>query len=249
MKKGFMHRLYSIIDNSDLVIEVVDARFPEKTRNKRIEKTVKAKGKELLIVLNKSDLVSKNTSKKVKKEIVKEFSCVFVSSAQKTGFSKLREMIAIKLKQGNIVGVIGYPNTGKSSVINILSGKKIRTSITAGYTRGEQIINAGKFKLIDSPGVIPIEEWNEEELVLIGAKNPSRLKYPEDTAIKLIELLKEKNPKELEKLGVKNLNAEAEEILEEIALKRKRLRKKGLPDTDSVSKQLLLEWQKGKIRV
>ena len=150
-------------------------------------------------------------------------------------------------KTGNTVGVIGYPNTGKSSVINKLSGKKIRTSITAGFTRGQQIINAGKFKLIDSPGIIPLEERDANELVLIGAKNPSQLKYPEEAAIKLIELLKEKNPKALTELGAKS--NDPDEILEEIAIQKKRLMKKGLPDTNAIAKQLLLDWQKGKIKI
>lgn len=248
MKKGFLNRVYSVIENSDLVIEVIDSRFPEKTRNRKIEEFIKRKGKELILVLNKSDLVSKRNSEKIKKEFRKEFPCVFVSSIRKHGMKKLRELILIKIKnQGNTVGVIGYPNTGKSAVINALSKKKIRTSITAGFTRGEQIINAGKFKLIDSPGIIPLEERDENTLALVGAKNPFHLKYPEEAAEKLIELLKEKNPEKLKKLGGKSKTAE--KILEEIALKRKRLMKKGLPDVNSVSKQLLLEFQKGKIKV
>ncbi len=249
MKKGFFDRVYSIIENSDVLIEVVDSRFPEKTRNKKIENFIKRKGKELILILNKSDLISKRNADKTKKEIQKEFPCVFVSSTEKKGTSRLRELISIKIKgKGNTIGLIGYPNTGKSSIINVLSGKKIKTSITAGFTRGQQIINAGKFKLIDSPGVIPYEERNENELVLIGAKNPSKLKYPEDAALKLIEMLKEKNPKELEKLGAQE-KKDSEKILEEIALKRKRLMKKGLPDINSVSRQLLLEFQKGKIKI
>ena len=75
-----------------------------------------------------------------------------------------------------------------------------------------------------------------------------QLKYPEEAAIKLIELLKEKNPKELERLGAKE-KIDSEKILEEIAVKRNRLMKKGIPDINSVSKQLLLELHKGKIKI
>ncbi len=246
MRKGFFDRVYSVIHNSDILIEVVDARFADKTRNKKIEEYIKRKGKELIIVLNKADLISKNTAKKTKKEI-KE-TCIFISSTEKQGMTRLRELIAIKIKKaGNTIGVIGYPNTGKSSIINSLTKKKIKTSITAGFTRGEQIVKGRNFKLIDSPGIIPYGERDEIELVLIGAKNPSKLKYPEEAAEKLIKLLQEKNPKELEKLGAKS--NEPENILEEIALKRKKLMKKGLPNINAVSKQLLLEFQKGKIKI
>jgi len=249
MKKGFFDRAYYVINNSDIVLEVIDARFPEKTRNKMVERQIKVKGKELIIVLNKSDLVSGRTAKETKKEIIQESPCVFISSTQKTGMNKLRKMLLIKMKKtGNIVGVIGYPNTGKSALINALSGKKIRTSITAGFTRGQQIINAGKFKLIDSPGIIPYEKRDENELVLIGAKNPSKLNYPEEAATTLIELLKEKNPQELIKLGIKEKN-DPEKILEELAMHRNRLMKGGIPDINAVAKQLLLDWQKGKIKI
>ncbi len=248
MKKGFFDRVNWVIENSDLLIEVVDARFPEKTRNKKIEAIIKSKGKTLIIALNKSDLISKKNAEQTKKEVNKDFPCVFVSSTQKKGMKRLRELIAIKTKKtGKTTGVIGYPNTGKSSVINALSGKKVKTSITAGFTRGQQIIKKGNTKLIDSPGVIPFEERNENELVLIGAKNPSKLEYPEDVAIKLIELLKEKNPKELKRLGAESSNPD--NALEEIALKKKRMKKGGLPDINAASKQLLLDFQKGKIKI
>jgi hypothetical protein len=249
MKKGFLKRVHSVIENSDLILEVIDARFPDKTRNREIEEHIKRKRKDLILVLNKSDLVSKNNANKTKRKLQKEFPCVFVSSTEKKGFNKLRKLLLIKSKKkGKVIGVIGYPNTGKSSIINALSGKKVRTSITAGFTRGEQIIKAGKFKLIDSPGIIPFSERNESELALIGAKNPSKLNDPEEAAIKLIELLKEKNPQELIKLGAEKLN-DPEEILERIALKRKKIKKKGIPDVNAVSRQLLLDFQKGKIKI
>ena len=55
------------------------------------------------------------------------------------------------------VGVLGYPNTGKSSIINALKGRaSAPTSPVSGYTKGMQWIRASKrMYLLDPPGVFP----------------------------------------------------------------------------------------------
>jgi len=247
-----LNRALKVIELSDLVIEVLDARFPEETRNEWIEGKVREQKKELVLVLNKSDLVSKNFAEKKKKELGKDFRAIFVSSRKKLGIKNLRDFVLRKAKgkEKLIVGVIGYPNTGKSSLINALSGRKAaRTSISAGFTKGEQFISLGsKVKLIDSPGVIPFNEKDEVKLALISAKSPWQLKDAESAAEKLIEFLKQAMPEKLEKFfGIKLDNKSAGQLIEEIALKKKRLLKKGLPDTEATAKEILLQWQKGRI--
>ena len=49
----------NVIDNSGFVIEVIDARMPEMTRNKYAENLVESRGKKLIIVANKADFLSK----------------------------------------------------------------------------------------------------------------------------------------------------------------------------------------------
>ncbi|MBU1120819.1 MAG: GTPase [archaeon] len=250
---GFRERVERVIGKSDLLLEIVDSRFPNETRNELIEERVKEKKKELIIVVNKSDLVSKRNALKVKKELSKFFRVVFVSGKEKKGISRLRNAIkafAGRKEKKVVVGVIGYPNTGKSSIINALKGKVVaRTSITAGYTKGEQFISLTKnVLLVDSPGIIPFEERDELLLALVGAKNPSKLEDAESAAEKVIELLMENNPKKLERrYGIELKEKNAGEVLEWIAMKKGRLLKKGIPDVNAVSKQIVLEWQKGKL--
>ena len=102
-----------------------------------------------------------------------------------------REINAAKgKKEKYTVGIIGYPNVGKSTLINSLAGKgkgRVATSRKAGLTRGmsKVKITEGVY-LIDSPGIIPRENQDEFDLFLVDSKNPNQLKDLEKNALKLI---------------------------------------------------------------
>ena len=149
-------------------------------------------------------------------------------------------------RQENIVvGVVGYPNTGKSSVINAIAGrKKARTSPTSGFTRGIQKIKAGgRLILLDTPGVIPIDDQDAVRHALIGSKNPQNISDPDVVAIELIKAVKGKVEKHY---GVET-NNDPEIVLEKIAMKMNRLKKGGIPDVDAVSRTIIMDWQRGRI--
>lgn len=251
MKKGYWQRVRKIIGTSDLILEIIDARFPEETRNRQLEGMVKNSGKGLVIVLNKSDLISVERAKELKREISKEFPCIFISSKERYGSKMLREIIGKNVGSGKVgVGIVGYPNTGKSSVINYLKGKKAaKTSSSAGFTKGEQMVRVSeKIMLMDSPGVIPFDEVDERKLALIGSKSPNQLKNVFGAAVYVIEFIQQKNPGILgEFYDVKGENAE--EILEEIAVKKKRLLKGGIPDSELAARLFLNDWQNGKLKI
>ncbi len=245
---GLKKRSEIVIKEADLLFEVIDARFPQQTRNKETEKKIKNK-KLFGIIINKSDLVPENNLEKIKRETQKEFPCVYIDAKHKKGITKLKELIG-KLGKGKKIkiGFIGYPNTGKSSVINALIGKnKARTAIKAGQTRGEQYIKLNEnIKLIDSPGIIPYNQKNEEELVLLSAKNPSQAKDIEYCAEHILNYLKENNKEKIKKLGL-NEKKTSEELLKDYALKKKRILKGGEPDLKNTAMIFCLDWQKGKI--
>lgn len=234
-----------LIRDADVLLEILDARLIDETRNSELEKKTAKAGKKLVYVINKADLVEKKILDRKKKTLE---NCVFVSSIKHHGSKMLREMI-LRLAGKDLVtvGVVGYPNVGKSSVINMLKGRaSAPVSSTSGYTRGIQKVKATRrIMLIDSPGVIPFRRNEETKLALIGSLNASKLKDPDLDAMALIEKLKGAVEKHY---GVEK-GDDSEETLEKIAVKKNKLLKGGKPDVLLAARLIIQDWQKGKIRV
>jgi len=236
-----------VIRRADVLLLVLDARVPELTRNREIERKVDRAGKKLIYVINKCDLIGKEISEKHKK---KYNPSVFVSSTQHLGTTKLRERILIEAKRIGkervVVGVLGYPNCGKSSVINALKGKgSAKTSSVSGYTRGIQLVKAdNKIMLLDTPGVIPFREDDDLKHVLIGTKMFDKVKDPDIYAMELIKFCKGLIETHYD------IKAKDEyEALEKIAFKFNKLVKGGEPNIELISRMILKDWQQGKIRL
>ena len=246
---GYTEIVRKMIKEANVVLEVIDARFPVQSRNTEMENFVKHNGKKLLIVINKSDLVGKKQAERIKKTINEK--SVFVSALKKKGGSRLRtEIMGLAQGEKAKVGIIGYPNTGKSSVINMLKGRKnALTSPTAGFTKGTQFVRINKqVMLIDSPGVIPLQQNDETLMALLSSKNPQQLKDLEGTGIEVAQILIDNDPGQIEKVyGVKA--TDGEELLEKLAIAKKRLLKAGKPDLNAAATILIVDFQNGKIRL
>lgn len=240
---NFWRLINKVIRDSDILLLVLDARMPNLTRNKEVEVKVGREGKKMLYVLNKSDLVPKEVAEKTAKRFT---PCIFVSSKERLGATKLAKKI-LELSKGEncTVGVLGYPNVGKSSVINLLKGKgSAPVSSTSGYTRSLQFVRARKkIKLIDTPGVLSYKEKSIEKRVMIGSINPQQLDGPDYYAMKLIEQF----PKLFESYYDEKYKGDALDFLERVTLKRKILMKGGEADLERFGRKLLQDWQKGRM--
>jgi len=232
----------SSIKESDLVLEVIDARAAKETRSEKLEKLIETLGKKLIIVVNKSDLVPNEFDKKLRDDIKKSYDVVSVSTKERKGTGFLKG--AMKKYNPKNVSVVGYPNTGKSSLVNMLSRSSgAKTSSVPGYTRTVQWIRiSDSIKLLDTPGVIPSDERFS---VFTGSVRPEKLKNPQQEAFMLISKIKAAEGSNIEAIYKIPLN-DPENYLEEFAKKRNYLMKGGF-DADRAARQIILDWNTGKL--
>jgi len=230
------------IKESDVVLEVIDARVASETRSSKVEELVPKLGKKLVVVINKSDLVPKEFDERIRREIMKEYDVVSVSTKARKGTGFLKG--AINKYKPRTVCVVGYPNTGKSSLINMLSHSSgARTSSVPGYTQGVQWIRLSKkIKLLDTPGVLPAEE---KLSVFRSSIRPEKLKVAQVVAQELLLKIKDaegNNISDVYKLPLGNV----EGYLSLVAHKRNYLMKEGV-DVGRAARQVILDWNSGKL--
>ncbi len=253
-KQKFLDLVKDIIRISDVVLEVLDARFVEETRNAEFEKLIKEQGKKIIYVLNKADLVD------VRKNFEDMRPYVYVSAKDGAGVRLLRNKIKEMVKKVDLkgrkraqVGIIGYPNTGKSSLINLLARKSSAgTGSEAGFTQGMQKIRlTSDILILDTPGVIPGVEYSHvikgaiQKQVKVGARTIDKIKEPDMIVFKLMEDYSE----EIEKFYGIECRGNSEILIEKLGVKKHFLKKGGVVDEDRTSRQIIKDWQEGKIRV
>ncbi len=243
---SFWKVVNQVLKESDVILEILDARFPEETRNIEIEDKVKKLDKKLIYILNKSDLIKERFS-----DIKLNFSpVIFISAKKNLGTTKIRKALKKLVKNKSlIVGVVGYPNTGKSSLINTLKHKKSApTSSVPGATRALQKIRISRdIYLLDTPGVFPYNIKDEKENAIINVKDYRKVKEPDSVALEIIRKIKEKDPKIIEDLYHVKMKDDPEETLNAIAKKFNWLIKGGKPNIDQTSRKIIQDWQRGRI--
>jgi len=164
----------------DIVVEIIDARIPQSSRNPDID-TICA-GKPRLIVLNRADQADPAMNKRWTAFFKAQGHSVLETDA-KTGkginqFSTviqhaLRDQIARWREKGQVgrpvrAMVVGVPNVGKSTFINKVAKKKSALAgDRPGVTRGKQWVNVDpSLDLLDTPGIL----WPKFEDMTTGMR-------------------------------------------------------------------------------
>ncbi|XP_006212734.2 nucleolar GTP-binding protein 2 [Vicugna pacos] len=258
-KKGQSRRiwgeLYKVIDSSDVVVQVLDARDPMGTRSPHIETYLKKEKpwKHLIFVLNKCDLVPTWATKRWVAVLSQDYPTLAFHASLTNPFGKgafiqlLRQFGKLHTDKKQIsVGFIGYPNVGKSSVINTLRSKKVcNVAPIAGETKVWQYITLmRRIFLIDCPGVVYPSEDSETDIVLKGVVQVEKIKTPEDHVGAVLERAK---PEYISKTYKIDSWENAEDFLEKLAFRTGKLLKGGEPDLRTVGKMVLNDWQRGRI--
>ena len=167
----------------DLVYETCDARIPLSSRNPELSKIIGDKKR--ILILNKSDLADPaDTDRWVKYFESKGTAAVALEAIDRKSITKLTDITmrlmkdvldkaASKGRTGRPVRVmvVGVPNTGKSTLINSLAGKKAAvTGDKPGVTRQPKWIpTGGRLELMDMPGVLWPKLGNRKSQVILAA--------------------------------------------------------------------------------
>ena len=323
-----------VVRVSDIILEILDARYIEETRNLELEGQILDKGKLLIYVINKVDLVDKDALEKTLPKWMKPY--VFISASTGYGLNEMkgrikmeakrivkeREEVAVEIaakkkayeekmsaeegekqnekykkeakdattnKDGSKkkqvvydmagkkrvhVGIVGYPNAGKSTVINFITRKSAaKTAKQAGFTKGMQKIRLSEgILLLDTPGVIPMEKYSTEhntyaDDVKVGGRTYSDVKDPETSVFYLIKADDPEDPEHLTEEDLENIadaernckaiekfydidfDGDVEVLIEKLGKKLRHFGKGGKVDEDRTARIILRDWQRGDIHV
>ncbi|KAF2402667.1 nucleolar GTP-binding protein [Trichodelitschia bisporula] len=250
------NELYKVMDSSDVIIHVLDARDPLGTRCRAVEKYLReeAPHKHLVFVLNKCDLVPTSVAAKWVKALSLEYPTLAFHASITNSFGKgslialLRQFAILHADRKQIsAGFIGYPNAGKSSIINTLRKKMVcKTAPIPGETKVWQYITlTRRIYLIDCPGVVPPNASDSEQDILL--RGVVRVEAVENPAQYVAAALAKCQKRHVERTYELKEWETPDQFLELLARKTGKLLKGGEADYDAVARMVLHDFLRGKL--
>ena len=248
----------------DFVIELVDARAPLASQNPMLQEILQQKPK--MQVLMKKDLADPEATKKwLEKLQADDVEAVAVDVQNRQDIQKVietaKKMTAEKMANLKKRGVrpragramiIGIPNVGKSTLINRLANRKIaKTGDRPGITTAQQWIKVKKdFELLDTPGILwpKFEDQQigyrlaaigtiKDQILSIEAITRFTLKYIQDSYPQLL----------LERYQLTDIEADYEQIIEQIGRQRGALAPGGTVDLAKTAELFIRDFRTGKV--
>lgn len=251
-----MRMMEEAVPLADGIIYVLDARCPASSFNRKLLKM--SGSKPVLYVLNKADLADERADALMK---IIGGNAVKINAANANSkrdiTAAIEKLIAEKRERNLAKGynktfrfmVVGVPNTGKSTVINLLAGaKRTVTGDKAGVTRGKQWIRLGSFELLDTTGTMPPSFDNQSlalRLAYVGSINDDILDL-DDIALELLGELYEKYPGRLEeRYGI--TGGTKLEMLDCVCKRRGLVLRGGEYDYERAERAVIDDFRKGRL--
>lgn len=296
-RKTFDKIFKTVLEQADVILYVLDARDPTGTRSREVERQIMSAAsgsKRLILVLNKIDLIPPPVLKAWLAHLRRYFPTIPLRASMpasnahtfdhkqltpkntsETLLRALKSYAATKqMKRSIAVGVIGYPNVGKSSVINALTSRLNKGTQSsacpvgseAGVTTSLREVKIdNKLKILDSPGIVfPAEASSattrkseyEARLILLNALPPAQISDPVPAVALLLSRLAESQSlyeKILSHYGIVGLGPfgngdTTSDFLIQVARKRGRLGKGGVPNLNAAAMTVITDWRDGRIQ-
>ena len=296
-RKTFDKIFKTVLEQADVILYVLDARDPTGTRSREVERQIMSAAsgsKRLILILNKIDLIPPPVLKAWLVHLRRYFPTIPLRASMpasnahtfdhkqltpkntsETLLRALKSYAATKqMKRSIAVGVIGYPNVGKSSVINALTSRLNKGAQSsacpvgseAGVTTSLREVKIdNKLKILDSPGIVfPAEvssattkkSENEARLILLNALPPAQISDPVPAVSLLLSRLSESQTlyeKLLSYYGIVGLGPFGKgditsDFLIQVARKRGRLGKGGVPNINAAAMTVITDWRDGRIQ-
>ncbi len=259
---GHMHKagkeIKDILPQVDLIIEILDARIPFSSQNPML--AALRGDKPCIKVLSKSDLADPEITGQWQTYLEQEQDvktlALSIEQPEKTRqLTELcRKMLPAKASSDKPIHslIMGIPNVGKSTLINILAGRTIaKTGNEPAITKNQQRIDIGNgIILLDTPGMLwpNVENKNSGyRLAVTGAIKDTAISH-EPVAFFAAEYLLQHYPALLQaRFQLEQVPHSELELMEAIGKKRGCLRSGGRIELDKVSKILLTELRAGTI--
>jgi ribosome biogenesis GTPase A len=257
---GHMHKarkdIAEVMPLVDVIIEVLDARIPFSSENPLVPSL--RGGTPCVKLLNKADLADPviTTLWIAELEKVQGIKAIPVSQENPDHIRQILPLCETLLPHRNLsirparAMIMGIPNVGKSTIINILAGRIIaRTGNEAGITKSQQNIKLDNgILLTDTPGFL----WPRltppscgYRLAITGAIKETAFDYG-DVALFAVEYLMHAYPDRLkERYKIETIPESDVETLEEIGRRRGCTSKGGGVDFQKVSTLLVNELRSG----
>ncbi len=269
-RRAYLRELKKVVESADVLLQVLDARDPIGSRiHKTLEDVILSKAdKRMVLVLNKIDLVPKDVVSQWLTVLRRSHPTIAIkacknmsdgedkdaaSSTVPVGMDGLLQLLKNyartnagggKAKTTIVVGIVGYPNVGKSSIINALKrSRAVGVSPRPGFTTTmQEVVLDRNVRLLDSPGVV----FDDKTALLGNCVDADSIDDPIPPVDALLQRCK---PESL--MMTYNIPAFPQGntmmFLAMVAKSYGRVLKGGIPDKIGAARSVLKDWNQGKI--